>query len=185
MSDDANELSSLRPYLLRAHHEWMSDNGLTPHLVVNAQRPGVAVPTQFVKDGTIVLNIALRAVRDLMLDNDAISFNARFSGVSHQVYVPIDAVRGLVAREYGVGVTFADESFADEASTDEASVGNHADDDGIVRASGPTVVAVDDADDVGPDAGEAGDDDGGPDDGDRGPPPRSGRGKRPSLRVVK
>ena len=109
MSDDAPELSSLRPYLLRAHHEWMSDNGLTPHLVVNAERPGVAVPFEFIKDGSIVLNISLRAVRDLALGNEAISFNARFSGVSHQIYVPISAVRGLVAREYGVGLTFPEE----------------------------------------------------------------------------
>ncbi len=173
MSDDANELSSLRPYLLRAHHEWMSDNGLTPHLVVNAERPGVAVPTQFVKDGTIVLNIALRAVRDLELGNDAISFNARFSGVSHQIYVPIGAVRGLVAREYGVGVTFADEPSAQE----------RAEDDGLVRGAGPSVAAVDDAD--APEPGDEGPDDGGPDDGNSGPPRRSGRGKRPSLRVVK
>ena len=116
MSEDANELSSLRPYLLRAHHEWMSDNGLTPHLVVNAERPGVAVPLEFIKDGSIVLNISLRAVRDLALDNDAISFNARFSGVSHQIYVPIGAVRGLVAREYGVGLTFPEDTLEPETS---------------------------------------------------------------------
>jgi stringent starvation protein B len=114
MSDDASQLNSLRPYLLRAHHEWMSDNGLTPHLVVNAERPGVAVPFEFIKDGSIVLNISLRAVRDLALDNDAISFNARFSGVSQQIYVPISAVRGLVAREYGVGLTFPEEAMDDE-----------------------------------------------------------------------
>ncbi|MEM7504755.1 MAG: ClpXP protease specificity-enhancing factor [Pseudomonadota bacterium] len=102
-------MTSLRPYLIRAHHEWMSDNGLTPHLVVNANHEDVQVPASFVQDGTIVLNISLRAVRDLMLRNESIEFSARFSGVPHQIYVPLAAVRGLVAREYGIGITFPDE----------------------------------------------------------------------------
>ena len=157
MSEDANELSSLRPYLLRAHHEWMSDNGLTPHLVVNAERPGVAVPLEFIRDGSIVLNISLRAVRDLALDNDAISFNARFSGVSHQIYVPIGAIRGLVAREYGVGLTFPDEPGDEVAEEAEDTLEPET-----------SLSVVDD-----------------PDGGDDESPTSPSQGKRPSLRVVK
>jgi stringent starvation protein B len=118
MADEQIELSSLRPYLIRAHHEWMSDNGLTPHLVVNAERPGVQVPMESVKDGTIVLNIALRAVRDLALGNEFIEFSARFGGVPRQIHVPMEAIRGLVAREYGIGVTFPDEDLPDDEPPD-------------------------------------------------------------------
>lgn len=131
MSDPTPELTSLRPYLIRAHHEWMSDNGLTPHLVVNANHAEVQVPAAFVQDGTIVLNISLRAVRDLMLRNESIEFNARFSGVPHQIYVPMSAVRGLVAREYGIGITFPDEQSGDAAGMGNAEASDFdSDDDG-------------------------------------------------------
>ena len=98
-----------RPYLLRAFFDWLLDNDLTPHLVVNANIPHVMVPMQFVQDGQIVLNIAPRAVGQFHMDNDAVSFSARFGGVSQQVYIPMAAVLAIHARENGVGALFPPE----------------------------------------------------------------------------
>ena len=78
MGDDAPQMSSQRPYLLRALYEWVVDNGMTPHVLVDATQPGVRVPAHAVKDGRIVLNIAERAVGGLRMDNDALRFSARF-----------------------------------------------------------------------------------------------------------
>ena len=97
---------SRRPYLLRAMHQWMSDCGLTPHVIVDAGRDGVAVPSAFVKDGKIVLNLSLSATQDLRLENHGIEFNARFAGVVHHVHVPMPAVLGIYARETGEGMVF-------------------------------------------------------------------------------
>ena len=97
---------SRRPYLLRAMHEWMGDSGFTPHVIVDATRPGVAVPAAFVKDGKIVLNISLSATQRLQLLNESLQFDARFSGVVHHVHVPITAVLGIYARETGEGMVF-------------------------------------------------------------------------------
>jgi stringent starvation protein B len=101
---DAPAMTSHRPYLLRALYEWIADNGLTPHLLVDATLPGVRVPAHAVKDGRIVLNIADRAVGHLQMDNDDVRFSARFGGVSHAVIVPIDAVIAIYARENGQGM---------------------------------------------------------------------------------
>jgi stringent starvation protein B len=106
----ANKLTSNRPYLIRAMYEWISDNGLTPYLLVDARPPGVHVPPGAVKDGQVVLNVAIRAVSDLELGNHQISFLARFSGVSHQVSVPVSAVLAIYAQENGQGMMFPAES---------------------------------------------------------------------------
>ena len=82
-------MSSNRPYLIRAMYDWISDNGLTPYLLVDARIDGVRVPAFAVKDGQIVLNVAMRAVADLELGNERVRFRARFSGASHDVIVPI------------------------------------------------------------------------------------------------
>ena len=74
-------MTSHRPYLLRALYEWIADNGMTPHLLVDATRPHVQVPTHAVKDGRIVLNVAERAVAGLQMTNEVIRFSARFGGV--------------------------------------------------------------------------------------------------------
>ena len=103
-------MTSHRPYLLRALHEWIADNGMTPHLLVDATLPGVQVPTHTVKDGKVVLNIAPRAVARLELGNDDISFTARFGGVSHAVRVPIPAVLAIYARETGQGMALPEET---------------------------------------------------------------------------
>ena len=100
--------SSRRPYLLRAMHEWMTDNGQTPHLVVDAAAEGVVVPRQYVRDGKIVLNASYTATAGLVLKNDAVSFSARFGGTPFDVYLPLQAVLGIYARETGQGMMFAE-----------------------------------------------------------------------------
>jgi stringent starvation protein B len=90
-------------------HEWMLDNGFTPHLVVDAKREGVRVPEAHVKDGKIILNVSPSATRALNLGNDAVSFEARFGGVSQQLFVPIGAVLGIYARETGQGMIFGED----------------------------------------------------------------------------
>lgn len=100
------DLTSNQPYLIRALHEWINDNGLTPYLLVDANQPGTRVPPQAVKDGRVVLNIAARAVTRLDLGNDVISFQTRFNGVAMLVVVPIDAVLAIYAMENGQGMMF-------------------------------------------------------------------------------
>lgn len=99
------QLISTKPYMLRAMHEWCVDNSLTPHLVV-AVNSRTRVPMAYVKDGEIVLNINYGATRDLHMDNESVVFSARFGGVSQNIYVPMDAVRGIFARENGQGMFF-------------------------------------------------------------------------------
>lgn len=116
------ELSSRRPYLIRALYDWVLDNDLTPHLLVAADAPGVNVPRQFVTDdGKITVNISPGAVRGLSLDNDLIQFSARFSGQSFNVSLPPGAVLALYARENGEGMLFGEveetPDTSDEAST--------------------------------------------------------------------
>ena len=100
-----SELTSTKPYMIRAIHDWCVDNQLTPHLLVevNAQ---TKVPMAYVKDGEIVLNLNFSATKDLHFTNEAVTFSARFSGVSNNLYVPISAVKGIFARENGQGMFF-------------------------------------------------------------------------------
>jgi stringent starvation protein B len=102
---------------LRALHEWISDSGETPHIVVDAAAEGVVVPRQYVKDGKIVLNVSLSATQALKLGNDAVSFEARFGGASFGVHVPVRAILGIYARETGQGMIFP-EGDADPDPTD-------------------------------------------------------------------
>ena len=102
-------VTSRRPYLLRAMHEWITDNQQTPHLVVAATATDVQVPRQYVQDGKIVLNVSYHATNGLTMGNDQVEFNARFGGQTHHVRVPIHAVLGIYARETGQGMIFSDE----------------------------------------------------------------------------
>lgn len=102
-------MTSNRPYLVRALWDWISDNALTPYLLVDARVPGVRVPPFAVRDGQVVLNVAMRAVADLELGNDRIRFKARFGGVSHLVEVPVGAVLAIYAQENGQGMMFPTE----------------------------------------------------------------------------
>ncbi|WP_375058502.1 ClpXP protease specificity-enhancing factor [Zobellella sp. DQSA1] len=110
-----------RPYLLRAFYDWLLDNELTPHLLVNAEVPHTMVPRQYVEDGQIVLNIAPRAVVGLQMDNEAVSFSARFGGAPFQVYIPMAAIVAVQARENGAGTFFPPEPAYDAwlATADE------------------------------------------------------------------
>ncbi len=109
-----------RPYLLRAFYEWIVDNNCTPYLVVDATVAGVKVPLQHVKDGQIVLNISPGAVGNLLLGNDAVTFNARFSGNPFALYVPQRAVLAIYARENGAGTMFTPEEEWQEDELDDA-----------------------------------------------------------------
>ena len=108
------QLSSRRPYLLRAMHEWMTDNGQTPHLVVDAAVAGVAVPRQYVRDGKIVLNASYTATTGLQIKNDCICFSARFGGTPFEIRLPVQAILGIYARETGQGMIFSDDEPAPE-----------------------------------------------------------------------
>jgi stringent starvation protein B len=107
-------MTSSRPYLVRAIHEWIVDNDLTPHIVVDADAEGVSVPREYVKDGQISLNISAGAVHGLSMDNDWIMFDARFGGKSFQVGVPTAAVVAIFAKENGAGMSFGEDEHQDE-----------------------------------------------------------------------
>ncbi|WP_434457880.1 ClpXP protease specificity-enhancing factor [Stutzerimonas urumqiensis] len=101
---------SSRPYLVRALYEWIVDNGCTPHLLVDAEYPGVQVPDGFATEGQIVLNVSPSAVRALEMKNEAVSFEGRFGGVSHSLHIPSSAVMAIYARENGQGMVFETET---------------------------------------------------------------------------
>ncbi|MGE8684239.1 MAG: ClpXP protease specificity-enhancing factor [Acinetobacter sp.] len=113
MSDQELQLSPTRPYLTRALYEWICDNQLTPYLLVDATKKDAMVPVQYVQDGQIVLNIAPHATHALHMSNDAITFSARFGGVSQNLYIPFSAVLGIYARENGQGMFYDPEEYAD------------------------------------------------------------------------
>lgn len=101
-----------RPYLMRALNEWILDNDCTPYVLVDASLPDVVVPTDFINNGQIVLNISPSAVRQLVMNNAGLSFNARFGGVPMDVHVPLVAVLAIYARENGEGMVFGSEAGA-------------------------------------------------------------------------
>ncbi|WP_291972224.1 ClpXP protease specificity-enhancing factor [Candidatus Symbiopectobacterium sp.] len=163
-----SQLSPRRPYLLRAFYDWLLDNQLTPHLVVDVSLPGVMVPMEFARDGQIVLNIAPRAVGGLELADDSVRFNARFGGVPRHVYVPMAAVLAIHARENGAGTMFEPEP--------DYELDNLTDVQGEALTPGVVMSVVDNEQqdnvtETNP-----------PDDP---PPPPAPCGGRPSLRVVK
>lgn len=106
-----------RPYLLRAMHQWMTDCGHTPHVIVDAEHSGVDVPRAYVKDGKIVLNLSATATQHLKLGNEWIEFDARFAGVVNRVAFPVGAVLGVYARETGEGMVFTEQDLGPEPPT--------------------------------------------------------------------
>ncbi|MCB1801158.1 MAG: ClpXP protease specificity-enhancing factor [Gammaproteobacteria bacterium] len=106
-------MTSNRPYLIRALYEWLVDNELTPYLLVDANRDSVHVPTRYVEEGRIVLNVSPSAVRDLNLGNELVSFEARFGGSAFAISLPPDAVLGVYARENGKGMLFPEDNVDD------------------------------------------------------------------------
>lgn len=101
-------MTSTKPYLMRAIFEWAEENGFTPQVLVNAGGEGVEVPTAHVVDGQIVLNISSSAVQLHVMDNECISFSARFSGIEQDIFLPIDSILAIFARENSQGIFFED-----------------------------------------------------------------------------
>lgn len=114
------EMTSNRPYLLRAFYEWIVDNNCTPYLVVDATKPGVKVPQQYVQNGQIVLNINPSAVGNLLLGNDEVTFSARFGGSPFALHIPMYAVLAIYARENGAGTMFSAEEIGYDIEEDTA-----------------------------------------------------------------
>ena len=109
---------STKPYLLRAIYEWCTDNGFTPYISVKVNG-AVQVPMEFVRKGEIVLNIAFSATSGLKMDNEAITFKARFGGVSRDLYVPVNNVQAIFASENGQGMVFDEVEDAPELVSNE------------------------------------------------------------------
>jgi len=101
-----------RPYLMRALNEWILENDCTPYVLVDAGMPGVQVPEDYIDNGQIVLNISMSAVKSLLIDDDGLSFNARFGGVPIDLYVPMVAILAIYAKENGQGMVFGSEAGA-------------------------------------------------------------------------
>jgi stringent starvation protein B len=101
-------MTSTKPYLMRAIFDWAEDNGFTPQVLVNAEAEGVEVPVAHVVDGQIVLNISSSAVQLHVMDNECISFSARFSGIEQDIFLPIDSILAIFARENSQGIFFED-----------------------------------------------------------------------------
>lgn len=110
-----------KPYLIRAIYEWLNDNQLTPYLLVNAEVDGVQVPMEYINNGKIVLNIAPDAVHNFHADNDWISFSARFSGKSMELFIPIIAVQAIYSKENNEGMFFPDEDIPPPPSPTESN----------------------------------------------------------------
>ncbi|WP_027160135.1 ClpXP protease specificity-enhancing factor [Methylobacter luteus] len=99
-------MTSLKPYLIRSIYEWIIDNNLTPHLLVDAENSDAVLPQEFIEDGKIVLNIRPEAIQGLSLGNEEIQFNARFGGKPMHIVTPIAAVLAIYAKENGKGMIF-------------------------------------------------------------------------------
>jgi stringent starvation protein B len=107
---------STKPYMLRAIYEWCTDSGFTPYLAVKVDA-ATTVPMEYVKKGEIVLNISFGATSGLKMDNDAVRFNARFGGVSREIYVPVQNVLAIYANENGQGMAFEVNATAAEGAS--------------------------------------------------------------------
>jgi stringent starvation protein B len=118
LSDNAG--SSTRPYLVRALHDWCTDNGFTPYIAVHVGAH-VQVPMEYVKNNEIVLNVSFEATSNLRLGNDAIEFKARFGGVTREIHVPIESVVAIYARENGQGMAFPMPTAAASAGADDGA----------------------------------------------------------------
>lgn len=163
--------TSTRPYLIRALHDWCTDNGYTPYVAVYVDKH-VQVPTEYVKNNEIVLNVGFEATSALKLGNEAIEFKARFGGASREIVVPIDHVIAIYARENGQGM-----AFPMPAEAGGASIGPADADAGSAPPSRGTSLTL-----TTPAAGApAGETSAPPDAPPSGPPPR----RKPALKRVK
>lgn len=123
--------SPKRPYFVRAMHEWLTDNHLTPYLMVDATHPHLLAPTEYAQEGRLVLAISYQATHQLQIDNEAVSFAGRFGGVSKDVWIPMQAVIGIYAKEDASEGFFFDPSEYDgyedggDDADDNTPVGGH------------------------------------------------------------
>ena len=147
---------STKPYFLRAIYEWCADSGFTPYLSVKVDEH-TRVPTEYVKNGEIVLNVGPLATHQLKMDNDWVLFNARFNGASQEVAVPFAAVIGIFAKETGYGMGFQPTLDAAGTESTEAATEATTDDNGSAPAGSPSAATT----------------------------PASGKGKVSHLKVVK
>ncbi len=160
---------STKPYMLRAIYEWCTDSGFTPYLAVKVDA-ATTVPMEYVKKGEIVLNISFGATSGLKMDNDAVRFNARFGGVSREIYVPVQNVLAIYANENGQGMAFEVGSTAAEGASAPAAE--------TPAAPAPALASVPTAAAPQPAASPSQM----PDDNDDEPPKKGGR---PTLTVIK
>lgn len=147
-NSNSTPVNSYKPYLIRALHEWITDNGMTPHLLVDATVDGVVVPATAINEGRVVLNVAYRAVMGFRVDDEYVSFSARFNGVSQEVWVPIKAVMAIYARENGQGMAIPDDPY-DATMDAELTMGEQAIEE-VVKESKPTLSSVPSDDDSTP-----------------------------------
>jgi stringent starvation protein B len=118
MISSMSDIPSNKPYLIRALHQWCSDNGFAPFMAVFVDST-VEVPMEFVKNDEIVLNLSIEACHQLQIENDYISFQARFGGVPRKILVPITHVLAIYARENGQGMSFPFDSSSIEEQIPE------------------------------------------------------------------
>ncbi|MFT4190748.1 MAG: ClpXP protease specificity-enhancing factor [Comamonas sp.] len=174
MSDN----TSTRPYLIRALHEWCTDNGLTPYIAAHVDG-AVQVPLEFVKDNEIVLNVSYDATSGLRLGNDFVEFKARFGGVARDIMVPIDHVVAIYARENGQGMAFPPPAATDPGASAAVDAARPPAED--APATSPVQLVVAASDDGSKQGGKTDRTDPAP--GDE--PPQPPNGGRPTLKRVK
>jgi stringent starvation protein B len=107
-------MTSNKPYLIRAIYEWISDNEMSPYIIVDTSIPEVEVPTEFIKDDKIVLNISPMATHNLRIGNDALECDAKFNGISRYIYIPIETILTIYAAETQMGMSFPTEKITAE-----------------------------------------------------------------------
>lgn len=109
-------MKPLRPYLYHAYYSWIADNDNTPYLLVNCEYPDVDVPTEYVREGKIILNIAQRSIGQYVVNDESIRFNARFQGMLRDIYIPFGAVEAVYTQETGDGIMFQEEEYYSESA---------------------------------------------------------------------
>lgn len=141
--DSDSQGTSTRPYLIRALHDWCTDNGFTPYLAVYVDR-SVQVPQEYVKNNEIVLNVSFEATTQLQLGNEFVEFKARFGGIAREISVPVDHVIAIYARENGQGMAFPVPTVSDGVDGDQSIddvTGGDAPADGADRSASPLRLA--------------------------------------------
>ncbi len=121
----SKKMTSFKPYLFSAWYEWLTDNYITPHLVVDASVDGVKVPQAYVKDNNIVLSMAPAAIHDYQLKSNGVAFKAMFRGISEDIFVPFKAMIYMIAVENGQGFPIGEilDSFSDDEDEEPAALG--------------------------------------------------------------